>query len=117
MQERERRRPTRIIKRDRRAFFQQIAADFNAGSSTSVTVQTILRNSIDMGFRSRRSIRVPLLCDMGPPMLLDTTLTGDRYVSILSPDLHPFKAIVHSGRLGEFKQDNRTPHTSKIATE
>ncbi|GFV23523.1 HTH_Tnp_Tc3_2 domain-containing protein [Trichonephila clavipes] len=61
MQERDQRRPTRIFKRDRRATLPQIAADFNAGPSASIIVQTIQRNIIDMGFRSRRITRVPLL--------------------------------------------------------
>ncbi|GBM16907.1 hypothetical protein AVEN_267304-1 [Araneus ventricosus] len=51
MQERDQRRLTRIIKRERRATLPQIAADFNAGPSTSVSVRTIQRNIIDMGFR------------------------------------------------------------------
>ncbi|GFS50304.1 HTH_Tnp_Tc3_2 domain-containing protein [Trichonephila clavipes] len=61
MQERDQRRLTRTIKRDRRATLPKIAADFNAGPSTSVTVWTIQRNIIDMGFRSRMPTRVPLL--------------------------------------------------------
>ncbi|GFX08771.1 HTH_Tnp_Tc3_2 domain-containing protein [Trichonephila clavipes] len=61
MQERDQRRLSRIIKRDKRAIFPQIAADFNAGTSTSVTVRTIQRNIIDMGFPNRRPTRVPLL--------------------------------------------------------
>ncbi|GBN14260.1 hypothetical protein AVEN_174905-1 [Araneus ventricosus] len=61
MQERDRRRLTRIIKRDRRATLPQIAAEFNAGPSTSVSVRTIQRNIIDMGFRSRRPTRVSLI--------------------------------------------------------
>ncbi|GBN41510.1 hypothetical protein AVEN_178950-1 [Araneus ventricosus] len=61
MQERDQRRLTRIIKRDRRATLPQIAADFNAGASTSVSVRTIQRNIIDMSFRSRRPTRVPLM--------------------------------------------------------
>ncbi|GFW96921.1 HTH_Tnp_Tc3_2 domain-containing protein [Trichonephila clavipes] len=61
MQERDQRRLTNIIKRDRRAILPQIAADINAGPSTSVTVRTIQRNIISMGFRSRRPTRVPLL--------------------------------------------------------
>ncbi|GFX06086.1 HTH_Tnp_Tc3_2 domain-containing protein [Trichonephila clavipes] len=61
MQEWGQRRLTRIIKRDRRATLPQIATDFNAGPSTSVTVRTLQRNIIDMGFRSRRPTRVPLL--------------------------------------------------------
>ncbi|GFT68581.1 transposable element tcb2 transposase [Trichonephila clavipes] len=39
--------------------------------------------------------------------------SGDRYLSIL----HPFMSIVHPGGHGEFKQDNATPHTSRIATD
>ncbi|GFT10046.1 HTH_Tnp_Tc3_2 domain-containing protein [Trichonephila clavipes] len=61
MQERDQRRLTRIIKRDRRATLPQIAAYFNAGPSTSVTVRTTQRNIIDMGFRSQRPTSVPLL--------------------------------------------------------
>ncbi|GBO42193.1 hypothetical protein AVEN_186866-1 [Araneus ventricosus] len=59
MQERDQRRLTRTIKRDRRATLPQIAADFNAGPSTSVSVRTIQRNIIDMGFLSRRLTRDP----------------------------------------------------------
>ncbi|GBN57055.1 hypothetical protein AVEN_195154-1 [Araneus ventricosus] len=61
MQERDQRQLTRIIKRDRRAALPQIAADFNAGPSTIVSVRTIQRNIIDMVFRSRRSTCVPLM--------------------------------------------------------
>ena len=52
MQERDQRRLTRIIKRDRRAILLQIAADFNVGPSSSVSLRTIQRNIIDMGFRT-----------------------------------------------------------------
>ncbi|GFW20200.1 transposable element Tcb2 transposase [Trichonephila clavipes] len=55
--------------------------------------------------------------DRGPVIRLDTTVTGDRYVSILYDHLHPFISIVHSDSLGKFQQDNATPHTSRIATE
>ncbi|GFT06997.1 HTH_Tnp_Tc3_2 domain-containing protein [Trichonephila clavipes] len=51
MQERDRRRLTRIIKSDRRANLPQIASDFNAGPSTSVTVRTIQRTIIDSRFQ------------------------------------------------------------------
>ncbi|GBM76744.1 hypothetical protein AVEN_86319-1 [Araneus ventricosus] len=61
MQERDQRRLTRIIKRDRRATFPEIAADFSAGPSTSISVRTFQRNIIDMGFRSRKPTRVPLM--------------------------------------------------------
>ncbi|GBM81130.1 hypothetical protein AVEN_142716-1 [Araneus ventricosus] len=61
MQERDQRRLTRIIKRDRRASLPQIAADFTAGPSTSISVRTVQRNIIDHRFRSRRPTRVPLM--------------------------------------------------------
>ncbi|GBL77639.1 hypothetical protein AVEN_152878-1 [Araneus ventricosus] len=61
MQEQDQRRLTRINKRDRRATLPQIAADLNARPSTSVSVRTIHRNIIDMGFGSRRPTRVPLM--------------------------------------------------------
>ncbi|GFX67480.1 uncharacterized protein TNCV_3463691 [Trichonephila clavipes] len=60
----------------------------------------------DMGWR-----------DVGPRIRLDTTLTGDRYLSILFDQLHQFMSIVHSDGLGEFQLDNATPHTSRTATE
>ncbi|GFU38402.1 transposable element Tcb2 transposase [Trichonephila clavipes] len=55
--------------------------------------------------------------DMGHLIRLDTILTGDRYVSILSDHLHTFMSIVHSVGLGVFQQDNVNSHTSRIATE
>ncbi|GFW18835.1 transposable element Tcb2 transposase [Trichonephila clavipes] len=192
MQGRDERRLTRIIKRDRRETLPQIAADFSAGPSTSVTVRTIQRNIIGKGFRSRT--RVPLLTarqkalrlawahqhrhwtvddwrhiawfdesrfhlnrangrvwiwrlfhesmdptcqkgtvqvgggsmmvwsgciwrDMGPLIRLDMTLTGDRYVSILSDHLHLFMSIAHYDGHEKFQQYNQTPHKSRIATE
>ena len=55
--------------------------------------------------------------DIGPLILLQMTLIGKRYVTILSDHLQTFMSIVHSGRLGQFEQDNATPHTSRVATE
>ncbi|GBM17165.1 hypothetical protein AVEN_47574-1 [Araneus ventricosus] len=55
--------------------------------------------------------------DMGPLIRLETTLTGDRYLSILSDHLHSFMSIVHSDGLGQFQQDNATPHASRVATK
>ncbi|GFU12185.1 transposable element Tcb2 transposase [Trichonephila clavipes] len=49
------------LKRDRRATHPQIAADFNAGPSTSVSVRIIQRNIIDMGFPSRRPTHLSFL--------------------------------------------------------
>ncbi|GFY34013.1 transposable element Tcb2 transposase [Trichonephila clavipes] len=55
--------------------------------------------------------------DMGLLIRLDTTLTGESYVSILSDHLHPLMFIVHSDGLGGFQQDNAIPQASRIASE
>ncbi|GBL98204.1 hypothetical protein AVEN_268288-1 [Araneus ventricosus] len=55
--------------------------------------------------------------DLGPLIRLKTTMTGDRYLNILSDRLHSFMSIVHSDGLGQFQQDNATPHTSRVATK
>ncbi|GBN41436.1 hypothetical protein AVEN_174873-1 [Araneus ventricosus] len=55
--------------------------------------------------------------DMGPLIRLETTLTGDRYLSILPDHLHSFMPIVHSDGLGQFQQDNATPQASRVATK
>ncbi|GBN80460.1 hypothetical protein AVEN_245508-1 [Araneus ventricosus] len=56
-------------------------------------------------------------CDMGPLTQLETTLTGDRYLSILPDHLHSFMSIVYSDGLGQFQQDNATPHASILVTK
>ncbi|GBM35915.1 hypothetical protein AVEN_124171-1 [Araneus ventricosus] len=53
--------------------------------------------------------------DMGPLICLETTLTGDRYLSILPDHLHSFMSIVHSDELGQFQQGNATPHASRVS--
>ncbi|GBN00859.1 hypothetical protein AVEN_157550-1 [Araneus ventricosus] len=55
--------------------------------------------------------------DMGTLIRLETTLTDDRYVSILPDHLHSFMSIVHSEGLGQFQQGNATPHASRVATK
>ncbi|GFV46559.1 transposable element Tcb2 transposase [Trichonephila clavipes] len=55
--------------------------------------------------------------DMGPLIRLDTTLMGDRSLSIITYQLPIFMCIVHSDGLGEFQLDNATPYASRIATE
>ncbi|GBM14906.1 hypothetical protein AVEN_213255-1 [Araneus ventricosus] len=68
----------------------------------------------------RSDARVRDVCswrDMGPLTRLETTLTGGRYLSILSDHLHSFMSIVHSDGLGQFQQDNATPHASRVATK
>ncbi|GBM76814.1 hypothetical protein AVEN_122191-1 [Araneus ventricosus] len=54
---------------------------------------------------------------MGPLIRLETTLTGDMYLSILSGHLYSFMSIVHSDGLGQFQQDNATLHASRVATK
>ncbi|GBM73172.1 hypothetical protein AVEN_30056-1 [Araneus ventricosus] len=55
--------------------------------------------------------------DMGPLIRLETTPPGARYLSILSDHLHSFMSILHSDGLGQFQQDNATPHLSRVATK
>lgn len=47
--------------------------------------------------------------DRGPPIRLETTLTGDKYVRILEGHLHPFVLIVHSDELWQFQRTMRQP--------
>ncbi|GBN00502.1 hypothetical protein AVEN_37288-1 [Araneus ventricosus] len=60
----------RILKRDRRTILPQIAADFNDGASTSVSVRTVRRTVINMGPQSRMPTRVPLLAALHKALLL-----------------------------------------------
>ncbi|GBM41844.1 hypothetical protein AVEN_145006-1 [Araneus ventricosus] len=60
----------RILKRDRRAILPHIAADFNDGASTSVSVRTVQRTVINMGSQSRRPTRVPFLTARHKTLLL-----------------------------------------------
>ncbi|GBM45042.1 hypothetical protein AVEN_98889-1 [Araneus ventricosus] len=55
--------------------------------------------------------------DMGPLICLETTLTGDRCLSILSGHLHSFMSILHSDGLRQFQQDDATPHASRVAAK
>lgn len=43
------------------------------------------------------------------------SLTGDKYVNILSDHLHPFMSVVPVDRLRQFQRDNVTFHTSRVA--
>ncbi|GBO09868.1 hypothetical protein AVEN_99468-1 [Araneus ventricosus] len=61
---------TRILKRDRRTILPQIAADFNDGAFTSVSVRTVQRTVINMGSQRRRTTRVPLLTALNKALLL-----------------------------------------------
>ncbi|GBN39395.1 hypothetical protein AVEN_154332-1 [Araneus ventricosus] len=55
--------------------------------------------------------------DMRPLIRLETTLTGDRYLSVLYDHLHSFMPIVYPDGLRQFQQDNATPHASRVATK
>ncbi|GBO45771.1 hypothetical protein AVEN_98047-1 [Araneus ventricosus] len=48
----------------------QIAADFNDGASTSVSVRTVQRTVINMGPQSRKPTRVPFLTALHQTSLL-----------------------------------------------
>ncbi|GFV49392.1 transposable element Tcb2 transposase [Trichonephila clavipes] len=85
-----------------------------------------LHESVELTYQQRTaqsgggSVMVWGVCswrNMVPLTRLDTTLTGNRYVSILYDILHPFMSIVHSDGIGEFHQESVTPHTSRIGTE
>ncbi|GBO12370.1 hypothetical protein AVEN_142017-1 [Araneus ventricosus] len=54
---------------------------------------------------------------MGPLIRLETTLTGNRYLSILPDHLHSFMSILHSDGMGQFQKDNATSHASRVATK
>ncbi|GBL80294.1 hypothetical protein AVEN_92220-1 [Araneus ventricosus] len=83
------RKKTRILKRDSRATLPHIAADFNDGASTSVSVRTVQWTVINMCSQSRRSTRVPLLTALHKALLLSWarqhyhwTLDDWKYVTI-----------------------------------
>ncbi|GFY11139.1 HTH_Tnp_Tc3_2 domain-containing protein [Trichonephila clavipes] len=117
MKERDQRRPTRIIKRDRRATLPQIASDFNAGPSTSVSVRTIQRNIIDMGFRSRSPTRVPLLTARHKSLPLGWICqhrhwTADDWKQVVWSDESHFQLNRADGRVRVW----RKPHESMDPT-
>ncbi|GBL78682.1 hypothetical protein AVEN_65252-1 [Araneus ventricosus] len=76
-----------------------------------------VRGTIQSGEASVMVWDVCSWCDMGLLIRLETTLTGDRYLSILPDHLHSFMSIVHSDGLGQFQQDNATPHAWRVATK
>ncbi|GFX56161.1 uncharacterized protein TNCV_3062471 [Trichonephila clavipes] len=47
--------------------------------------------------------------EKGPLIRLDLTMTGQRYISILSDHMHPIMSCVHSDGRGRFLQDNEPP--------
>ncbi|GBL97882.1 hypothetical protein AVEN_36708-1 [Araneus ventricosus] len=70
LQERDRLCLTRNLKRVRRATFSQIAAHCNAEALRNVSVRTVERTIIDMGFGNRCPTRVPLLTIRHTALLL-----------------------------------------------
>ncbi|GBN95153.1 hypothetical protein AVEN_51132-1 [Araneus ventricosus] len=54
-------RLSRLVMQNRRQTVAQLTAQYNAGPSASVLEHTVQRTQLDMGLRSRRPIRVPLL--------------------------------------------------------
>ncbi|GBN94236.1 hypothetical protein AVEN_226811-1 [Araneus ventricosus] len=66
------------------------------------------------------SVMVWNMCDcrdIGPLIRLETTLTNNKYVGILSDHLHPSMSIVHSDGFEQFQQDNAALHALRVATE
>ncbi|GFS50566.1 HTH_Tnp_Tc3_2 domain-containing protein [Trichonephila clavipes] len=90
---------------------------YNAGPSTIVTVQTIQRNIMDIGFRSRRPTRVPLLT--APHKALRLTWahqhrhwTVDDWKHVAWSDESRFQLNQADGRVRVWRQ----PHESMGAT-
>lgn len=61
IQEKGRRRLSRMVKQNRSQTVAQLTAQYNAGPSGNVSEHTVQRTLLDMGLRSKRPTRVPLL--------------------------------------------------------
>ncbi|GBM12195.1 hypothetical protein AVEN_21004-1 [Araneus ventricosus] len=61
IKEKGRRRLSRLVKQNRRQTVAQLTAQYNAGSSVSVSENTVQQTLLDMRLCSRRPTRVPLL--------------------------------------------------------
>ncbi|GBN13400.1 hypothetical protein AVEN_69185-1 [Araneus ventricosus] len=61
IKEKGRRRLSRLVKQNRRQTMAQLTVQYNAGSSASVSEQTVQRTLLDMGLCNRRPTRVILL--------------------------------------------------------
>ncbi|GFX40068.1 HTH_Tnp_Tc3_2 domain-containing protein [Trichonephila clavipes] len=113
MRERNQSRLTRTIKLDRRVTIPQIAADFNAGPPTSVTMRTIKRNIIDMGFWSRRPTLLPLLTARHKALLLAWARQQQHWTvydwkHVVWSDESRFQLNLADGRIRVWRQ----PHES-----
>ncbi|GFY24913.1 uncharacterized protein TNCV_2691041 [Trichonephila clavipes] len=108
-----------MIKRDRRVTLPKIAAYFNAGPPTSVTLQTIQRNIIDMVFRSRKPTRVSLLTARYKALRLTWARqhrqwTVDDWKYVTWSDESRFKLNRADGRLRTLPLASKTPDMSII---
>lgn len=61
IKEKGRRRLSRMVKQNRSQTVTQLTAQYNAGPSRIVSEHTVQRTLLDMGLRSKRPTRVPLL--------------------------------------------------------
>lgn len=51
---------------------------------------------------------------MGPLVVLDATLTGQRYRQLLGDHLHPFVMFQHPDDIAVYQDDNAAPHRANI---
>ena len=51
---------------------------------------------------------------MGPLVVLDATLTGQRYLQLLGDHLHPFVMFQHPDDIAVYQDDNAAPHRANI---
>ncbi|GFU88928.1 transposase domain containing protein [Trichonephila clavipes] len=65
-----RRRLYRIVKQNRNQTVAQLAAQYNAGPSRTVSEYTVQRTLLDMGLRSKRPSRVSLMTTSHRQLLL-----------------------------------------------
>ncbi|GBN74299.1 Sodium-coupled monocarboxylate transporter 1 [Araneus ventricosus] len=110
---------TRILKRDKCATLPQNAANFNDGTSTSVSVRTVQRTVINMGSQIRRSTRVPLLTAQHEASRL--TWARQHYHWTVDDWKHVFWSDESRFQLyrtdAHVRLDNATPHASRVATK
>lgn len=56
-------------------------------------------------------------CNTGSLVRLEFTLTGGRFVSILSDHLYPLMFIVHYDAFKQFQEENESHHITRVSTE
>ncbi|GBN39312.1 hypothetical protein AVEN_151244-1 [Araneus ventricosus] len=117
LKERDHQLLTRNLKRVRRATFPQIAEDFNAGALRNVSVRTVERTIIDMGFRNRCLTRVSLLTVRHTDLRLAWArqrrhLTVDYWKQVARSDESHFQLYREGGHILVWRQ----PHESMEPT-